>query len=296
MKQRPLVLLLLQYLFVPVSSFRSSILLQPPIVKSIFAIQQAEEEESIHENHNATSRARRRLLLMLGVLLTQSSILVPTETNALDIYDTSVDNDDDSVIVYQLDSGIQFRNLQKGSGPLVNSDETSKVIVMHLKAMTSNGVELFDTKKNKASPILYQLESRKSSNLVTPGVEEAILSRGKPYLVKQNGVIQSSTKQQKIIQPMREGGKRRVIVPSSLAYGYNGVSRFDAWRMDLQNPVPRDQDIFYDIEILRCQALDGDANTDDDSSPTTTIPFKACCLEANYPCQVPASQRGEEVD
>ena len=104
--------------------------------------------------------------------------------------------------------------------------------------------------------------------------------------IKKNGIL---TPTQSKVEAMKEGGIRRVIVPAALAYGHAGVSRYDAFRMGLKNPVPRDQDIVYDIEVLRCSnveiELPSSGDTVDNTPKTATI--EACCSDANYPCKGP---------
>ena len=51
---------------------------------------------------------------------------------------------------------------------------------------------------------------------------------------------------------MRLGGVRRIVVPSPLAYGHAGVSRYDALQMGLLQPIPRDELLRYEVELLRC--------------------------------------------
>jgi len=217
------------------------------------------------------------------------------------------DKEDD--VVYQFASGVVLRNIRQGSGPLVtdtattiassddddnNTDDDSSV-VLHLRATTSAGVLLFDTFGQ--SPILYQFGTSQNFDvfggdsskrpIVTQGVEDAILSRGTTTSIKKNGVL-TPTKLK--TEPMREGGIRQVIVPSALAYGHAGVSRYDAFKMGLKNPVPRDQDIFYDVEILRCNNVEIELPKNDGSvtgeNPKTAT-FRACCIEENYPCKAP---------
>ncbi len=83
-----------------------------------------------------------------------------------------------------------------------------------------------------------------------------------------------------------------MVVPSSLAYGHSGVSRFDAFRMGLANPVPRDQDIFYDVEVLRCNDVEvevpksSSGKSGGSSEEKQTVTVQACCVEDKYPCKV----------
>lgn len=83
---------------------------------------------------------------------------------------------------------------------------------------------------------------------------------------------------------------RRFVVPSSSAYGRAGVSRYDAFKMGLLNPVPRDEDLIYDIELLRCSTMEvstgkksGAAGDGDGNVKTQQV--QACCIEDNYPCK-----------
>jgi hypothetical protein len=292
-----ILLLLLQRLLL-VSSFRSISYLSPtrqqhPYHKTTRITLHVLPTQIANDGPDQTRICHQRRSLLAAPLkfLLFSQLTFP----AYAIEDAKTNSDD--VVVYQLASGVEFRNLRQGSGPApitISKDDDDKVeniVVLHLKAMTRDRVELFDTFDK--SPILYELGTSQNFDVfggdaskrpkVTQGVEDAILSRGKAYSVKKNGVV---INQNERVEPMREGGKRRVIVPAALAYGHAGVSRYDAWRMGLKNPVPRDQDIFYDIEILRCSTVDVEAANNGDAS-ASNIPVKACCLEDNYPCQVP---------
>ena len=218
---------------------------------------------------------QRRSLLMAPI-----AFFLSTSQPTLAKEDKNEEGED--ILVYQLTSGLQVRNLRQGSGPVIRynsgtsneneNDEYSNTVVLHLRAMTSDGVPLLDSYETQ-KPILYDLGTSQNFDVfggdsskrpqVTQGVEDAILSRGTTSFMRQNGV--SSSKNSRL-EAMREGGIRRVIVPSSLAYGHKGVSRYDAFRMGLKNPVPRDQDLLYDVEVLRCSTIQVDVP----SSPETT--------------------------
>jgi hypothetical protein len=188
--------------------------------------------------------------------------------------------------VYRLLSGVQFRNVRIGSGPLVTKE--SGTLVLHLRASTRGGSVLLDTRED-GPPLLYKLGSAQDYNVfggdsakrlkVTQGVEDAIVSRG---------ILEKGEK----VEPMREGGIRKVIVPSFLAYGNTGVSRYDSYRMGLRKVVPRDEVLLYEVEILRCLNVEvplpprkGQAE-----GTTETITVQACCTEDSYPCQAPLSR------
>jgi len=209
--------------------------------------------------------------------------------------------------VYQLTSGIQFRNIRIGSGPPISRQQTyDDPIFLHLRAATLSGELLFDTKldrrgdrKGTGSPITYTLGTTQDFDTfggdssvrskVTQGVEDTILSRG--LLASWNGGTWDGKQDtleagRQAMEPMREGGVRRVIVPAALAYGNSGVSRYDAFKMGLRKPVPRDEIIQYEVELLRC--LNGEV---EDSSGVLGAMRKegvrVCCTQDNYPCKIP---------
>lgn len=270
-----------------------------------------------NDNNDDTDRTcsllgRRRLLLSAPTTAGLLLLLSGTITRPARAVEISNDNNKkEEVLIYQLASGVQFRNIRKGSGPTIQPTKTidgeeedddesddATIVVLHLKAMTSNGVPLFNTFDQ--NPILYKLGTSTNFDVfggdsskrpkVTQGVEDAILSRGTTTGILQNGIL---TPQKLKVEPMKEGGVRRIIVPSRLAYGHAGVSRYDAFRMGLKNPVPRDQDILYDVEVLRCNNVEVNLptrsnDTSEESNRTATI--RACCNEDNYPCKTPEPQ------
>ena len=81
------------------------------------------------------------------------------------------------------------------------------------------------------------------------------------------------------ISGMRKGGIRRIVVPGPLGYGHAGVSRYDAYRMGLLRPIPRDETLRYEVELLRCSPL-----TLDDPTTQRARTIDACCTEEKYPC------------
>jgi FKBP-type peptidyl-prolyl cis-trans isomerase len=153
-------------------------------------------------------------------------------------------------------TGVQYRDDRVGSGPEISPKD---VLVMHIQGMTRDGSIIVDTRAD-GRPILHQLGSVQDFEffggdsgkrpIVTLGVEDGM--RG-----------------------MKWGGVRRIVVPSPLAYGSAGVSRFDAMRMGLKRPVPRDEMLRYEVELLRCL---------DVTSTDTGLVAQACCTEPNYPC------------
>lgn len=155
-------------------------------------------------------------------------------------------------------TGVQYRDDRIGQGAAVSKDE---VIVLHLYGLTKDGSVFLDTRE-QGKPLLHKMGSvtdfeflgRKSSDRspITLGIDDGI--RG-----------------------MKLGGVRRVVVPSPLAYGHAGVSRYDAMQMGLLKPIPRDETLRYEVELLRCVDVPK-------SSTGEGLSGQACCTEPNFPC------------
>ena len=224
--------------------------------------------------------------------------------------------------IIRLSSGLQFSDIRVGSGPKVmaqqqqqssarnNNDEnnsadtttdTNNVVLMHVKALRQDNAVLFDTRA-EGPPILFELgsiadekyyfnaaaSSSVAKGRITLGIQEAILA---PGIASWEGGY-SNSKQE---VTMRSGGIRFVVVPSELAYGQQGVSRYDAFQMKLQYPVPRNELLRYEIELFRCNEDTLNVNTattttkqkkDTDSTAATPPTVRACCPEELYPCQL----------
>lgn len=169
--------------------------------------------------------------------------------------------------VYRLKSGVQFRNLRQGQGPLV-TDLDDPTLLLHVKALLMNGSVLMDTRQS-GKPNAYKLGSSvmsTSPELIAPGLDDALVSRGV--------LVDGETR----VPPMRQGGVRLVVVPAPLAYGAAGVSRYQIMtKLDgrFTQPVPRNKMLRYELEVLRCISVDDVG--------------QACCPEEVYPCQVPQS-------
>ena len=177
-----------------------------------------------------------------------------------------------------------------GDGPSVTADTT---VVLHLQALLRNGRVLLDTRATDdgtGQPIVYTLGSALSSSapwLIPPGLDDALVSRG------------VTTLGQRVLPPMRQGGVRLVVVPAALGYGSAGLSRYQAWQLSngssssgggggavtVREPVPRDEMLRYEVEVLRCMNVPN--NGDDGASSSRTI--QACCSEEVYPCRIPGS-------
>lgn len=154
-------------------------------------------------------------------------------------------------------TGVKYRDDRIGQGDALSRGD---VVVLHLQGIRRDG-SIFLNTRDQGRPILHKVGSaqafdfsgNKSSQraVVTMGVEDAL--RG-----------------------MKLGGVRRIVVPSALAYGHAGVSRYDAMKMGLILPIPRDEFLRYELELLRCVDL-----------PTANngLSREVCCTEPNYPCQ-----------
>jgi hypothetical protein len=139
---------------------------------------------------------------------------------------------------------------------------------MHLEGLRRDGSVIIDTRK-EGKPLLHQLGSVIDYDIFLGGDSS---QRPVIPLGMEDG-----------IRGMRYGGIRRMVVPSPLGYGNAGVSRYDAMRMGLLKPVPRDELLRFQVELLRCL----DAAPIDTTTGTGNSGFLAqvCCTEPNYPCK-----------
>ena len=224
--------------------------------------------------------------------------------------------------IVRLSSGLQFSDQRIGSGPSLpitsssssgtftptnNKDNSNReglepddprIVLMHLKALRRDGSVLLDTYETN-KPLLFRLGSipsemyylneggALSKGKITLGVQDAILAQGAASWEGGFGKA----------EPMRYGGIRKVVVPAELAYGTKGVSRYEALKLGLKQPVARDEILRYEIEILRCndeiidlKGSNGDGDSPsmmkDDGTESSATAARACCPEEVYPCQL----------
>ncbi len=221
--------------------------------------------------------------------------------------------------IIRLSSGLQFSDQRIGSGPPVpvpksigfpsnnksnnqnsidNSDglepDDPTIVLMHLKALKQDGSVLLDTFEER-KPLIFRLgsipfelyylndASAMAKGKIPLGVQDAILAQGAASWEGGFGKA----------DPMRTGGIRKVVVPSQLAYGTRGVSRYEAFQLGLKQPVARNELLRYEIEILRCNdevmdlARSSDASViKDDGTRSSAVAARACCLEEFYPCKI----------
>lgn len=247
--------------------------------------------ESTRRNVLKSAIARTTGALLLGVsspaLLELESVRAAVDEEAI-IAPTVLPTEDTRI--YKLKSGIQFRNLRVGGGPLVTEGGgggDKPTILMHVQALLRDGTILIDTRQG-GRPILYQLGSatlEDAPGIVTPGLDDAIVSRG-------TLLAAGSNSNESLVEPMRQGGIRLVVVPADLAYGSDGLSRYHVWKRGgkmLKRPVPRDEVLRYEIEILRCLEvpLEVQQPQNEQEGDPNIQTVKACCPEELYPCQGP---------
>jgi len=227
--------------------------------------------------------------------------------------------------IIRLSSGLQFSDQRVGSGPMLtipktmattntinnnnnannnngldNSDNNNNlepddpsIVLMHLRALKLDGSVLLDTSE-EGKPLLFRLGSIPSELYLLN--EGGALAKGKIPLGVQDAILAQGAASWEggfgKANPMRTGGIRKVVVPSELAYGTKGVSRYEAFQLGLKQPVARNELLRYEIELLRCndKAMDlagsDGARIKDDGSKSNAVSARACCLEEFYPCKM----------
>jgi len=206
--------------------------------------------------------------------------------------------------IIRLSSGLQFSDQRVGSGPLVpipkTMDSTIKnmdnseglepddpnIVLMHLRALKQDGSVLLDTFE-EGKPLLFRLGSIPSELYLLN--EGGAMTKGKIPLGVQDAILAQGSASWEggfgKADPMRTGGIRKIVVPSELAYGTKGVSRYEAFQLGLKQAVARNELLRYEIELLRCNDEVMDlAGSDEEKS--ATVPARACCLEELYPCKM----------
>jgi FKBP-type peptidyl-prolyl cis-trans isomerase FkpA len=102
-------------------------------------------------------------------------------------------------------SGLKWQEITAGSGPLA----VDKTAVVHYTGWLENGKK-FDSSVDRGQPFSFPV----GAGRVIKGWDEGVAT-------------------------MKVGGKRRLIIPSSLGYGPNGTG-----------PIPGGATLIFDVELL----------------------------------------------
>jgi peptidylprolyl isomerase len=105
-------------------------------------------------------------------------------------------------------SGLKYIDLKEGEGPAA---KVGDVVDVHYTASVATGKRFKSTRDSLRSE-RFRVGS---SGRIIPGLDEGV-------------------------EGMKAGGKRRLIIPSRLAFG----------KMGLPNEVPPDMDVIYDVEVV----------------------------------------------
>jgi FKBP-type peptidyl-prolyl cis-trans isomerase len=111
------------------------------------------------------------------------------------------------------DSGLQYRDEQEGTGPVANKGDRVEV---HYTGWLRNGAQ-FDTSRDKNYPFAFILGRRE----VIAGWDEGV-------------------------QGMKQGGKRKLLIPSKLAYGEKGSPTMHGQ----PQAIPPNSDLTFEVELV----------------------------------------------
>lgn len=104
-------------------------------------------------------------------------------------------------------SGLQYEDITEGTGV---SPKTGQIIFVHYTGTLENG-QKFDSSVDRGEPLQYT----HGVGMVIQGWEEGLST-------------------------MKAGGKRRLHIPSHLAYGERGAGRL----------IPANANLIFDVELL----------------------------------------------
>jgi FKBP-type peptidyl-prolyl cis-trans isomerase len=150
---------------------------------------------------NAISRTYRAVR-MAGVLLTAGIFL----TAAAD--DKKDENSKDKKVEYvTTKSGLKYVDEKVGTGP---EAKAGNQVTVHYTGTLKNGKQ-FDSSRTRNQPFVFEL----GAGRVIKGWDEGVAG-------------------------MKVGGKRKLIIPSDLAYGKRGAG----------NVIPPDSELTFDVELL----------------------------------------------
>ncbi|KAL3133913.1 hypothetical protein ABBQ32_008367 [Trebouxia sp. C0010 RCD-2024] len=111
-------------------------------------------------------------------------------------------------------SGLKWLDTQEGSGP--PPVKGANIRCHYTGKLTSGAV--FDSSYERRKPLTFKIGVRQ----VIAGWDEGILGDGKD------------------VPPMKEGGKRKLVIPSELGYGKRGAG----------GVIPPDATLLFDVELL----------------------------------------------
>ena len=112
------------------------------------------------------------------------------------------------------DGGVQYADEVQGTGA---TPQDGDLVVMHYIGYLSNGKVFDNTRSKGRKPVAFVYGKRQ----MLPGIEVGI-------------------------RTMKAGGKRRIIVPSEMAFGKRGVCVEEQGCL-----IPPDETLTYDVELLR---------------------------------------------
>ena len=105
------------------------------------------------------------------------------------------------------DSGLVYEDIVEGTGP---SPRAGQTVSVHYTGTLLDGRK-FDSSRDRGAPFQFPI----GTGRVIKGWDEGVMS-------------------------MKVGGQRKLIIPSSLAYGARGVP----------NVIPPDATLVFDVELL----------------------------------------------
>ena len=120
----------------------------------------------------------------------------------------------DSTSMERRSDGLEVRDFEKGSGPAAAPGDTVRV---HYTGCLKDGTR-FDSSHDRGEPFQFVL----GTGMVIPGWDEGL-------------------------QGMKPGAKRRLVIPSDLAYGSRGAG----------SVIPPDATLIFDVELLSVNGRTG---------------------------------------
>ncbi|DBB17202.1 hypothetical protein WJX82_007696 [Trebouxia sp. C0006] len=142
-----------------------------------------------------------RRALLLATAALGGSVVAAAEAASFDNYTTAP-------------SGLKWLDTQEGSGP---APAKGANIRCHYTGKLTSGA-VFDSSYERRKPLTFKIGVRQ----VIAGWDEGILGDGKD------------------VPPMKEGGKRKLVIPPELGYGKRGAG----------GVIPPDATLLFDVELL----------------------------------------------